>query len=855
MTGLTPAHAAAVAFLENDICTVPPAEDGSKRPITAWKMFQRERPERSRVDAWYERGSSGVGVICGAVSGNLEMFEFDEIATYDAFLDIANRGNLGDIVDRIRTGYEEVTPGGGVHWFIRCSEIDGNTDLAKRPKLPHEMRDEFDKFQVLIQTRGEGGFAITAPSNGRVHPSGGQYVLRAGGPATIATITTEERHDLHDLARWFDQMPKEAPREPRPTSAATGTRPGDDFSARADWGDDVLTPHGWRYLFTRADVDYWRRPGKDRGISATTNYAGSGLLYVFTSSTAFSSEKSYSKFGAYAVLEHGGDYTAAARFLAARGYGTSDPPPEPDQSSTPPPAETTRGDDGGERHHASDLGNARRLVSRHGGDIRYCYPWAKWLVWDGLRWRVDDSGEIFRRAKETVATTYREAAAADDATERKELARHALRSEGEARINAMVSLAESESGIPVQPDDLDRSPWLLTVGNGTVNLQTGKLQEHDRTDLITKLAPVTYDESAPCPTWTAFLDRVLAEKADLIEFVQRAIGYSLTGRTTERCAFILWGVGRNGKSTLLETMTTTMGDYADRTPTETLLAKRDTGIPNDVAALKSLRFVFAAESEEGRRLDEAKVKDLTGGDTISARFMRGEWFSFRPQFKIWLGTNHKPVIRGTDHAIWDRLRLIPFTVRIPEDEQDKDLRDKLLAEAPGILAWAVQGCLSWQRDGLGAPNDVTAATAAYRTEQDVFGSFITDACVEHANARITAKDLHAAYQQWCEETGERPLTQKAVGQRLGERGFDSVRTGKARTRTWLGIGLRDDSTPPDDEVKADAFEEADACGRDIRHNSSFFSRETVMPENASARVRQQNASAYDGNHGEDRWTR
>jgi len=530
-----------------------------------------------------------------------------------------------------------------------------------------------------------------------------------------------------------------------------------------------------------------------------------------------------------------------------------EPPPEPSHPDPPPLAVTTSGDD--TRHHASDLGNARRLVSRHGGDIRYCYPWAKWLVWDGRRWKLDDSGEIYRRAKETVAAIYREAAAADDATERKDLAKHALRSEAEARINAMVSLAESEPGIPVRPDDLDRNPWLLTVGNGTVNLQTGQLQAHDRTDLITKLAPVIYDELATCPTWDAFLDRVLASKSDLVDFVQRAIGYSLTGRTVERVAFILHGVGRNGKTTLLETMTATMGDYGDRTPTETLLAKRDTGIPNDVAALKSLRFAFASEAEEGRRLDEAKVKDLTGGDTISARFMRGEWFSFRPEFKLWLGTNHKPVIRGTDHAIWDRLRLIPFEVRIPEHEQDKNLRDKLLAEAPGILAWAVQGCLSWQRDGLGAPQDVTAATAAYRTEQDVLGSFIADACVEHADARVTAKDLHLAYQQWCDETGERPLTQKAVGQRLAERGFESARMGKARTRTWLGIGLRGDSDMPDDGAMADAFGEADASGRDIRHNSSFFSRETDMPENASARVRQQNASAYDGNHGEDQWTR
>jgi len=787
MTGLSPAHAAAVAFLDHDISTVPPAEDGTKMPITAWKMFQRQRPERGRIDGWYERGCSGVGVICGAVSGNLEMFEADDADTFAAFVAMAQETGLGELITRIREGYEETTPSGGVHLFYRCDEIAGNARLAARPKLPHEMEHEHDRVRVLLETRGQGGFVITAPSNGRVHPSGGRYVLRSGGPATIARITPEERRDLFDLARWFDQMPKEPSREPRPTSAATGTRPGDDFNARADWGDDVLTPHGWRYLFTRADVDYWRRPGKDRGISATTNYAGSGLLYVFTSSTEFSSEKSYTKFGAYAVLEHGGDHNAAARFLAAQGYGKKDTPPEPDRPSTPPAA-TPADDDGGERHHASDLGNARRLVGRHGGDIRYCHVWGRWLVWDGRRWRSDDSGEIYRRAKETVGAIYREAAAASDEDERKSLAKHALRSEAEARIKAMVSLAESEPGVSVRPDDLDRDPWLMTVGNGTLNLQTGELQTHDRTDLITKLAPVRYDESATCPTWLAFLDRVLAGKSDLIDFVQRAIGYSLTGRTVERVAFILHGVGRNGKSTLLETVSDAVGDYGIRTPTETLLARREAGIGNDVAQLKGMRYVFASEADEGRRLDEAKVKDLTGGDTVSARFLYSEAFTFRPEFKLWLGTNHKPVVRGTDEAIWDRLKLIPFEVRIPEHEQDKTLRDKLKAESPGLLAWAVQGCLSWQRDGLGAPRAVEAATAAYRTEQDVFGAFLDDACLLKPELTVTAKDLYSAYQRWCEESGEKPMSQKAIGQRLTERGLEQIRL-TGGTRAWRGVAL------------------------------------------------------------------
>ena len=329
----------------------------------------------------------------------------------------------------------------------------------------------------------------------------------------------------------------------------------------------------------------------------------------------------------------------------------------------------------------------------------------------------------------------------------------------------------------------------------------------------------------------------MAGNADLIEFLQRAIGYSLTGDTSERAFLILHGAGRNGKSTLLETVRAVLGpDYADRTRTETLLAKKEGEIPNDVAKLRGLRFVTASEADEGRRLAEATIKDLTGGDAISARFMRAEWFSFLPQFKLWLGTNHRPVIRGTDNAVWDRIRLVPFDVRIPEAEQDKHLRDKLLAEAPGILAWAVEGCRSWRQDGLGAPREVREATAGYRGEMDVLGAFLDDCCIVDPNAHAAAKDLYAAYTRWCDENGERSLSQKAVGQRLAERGFDAVRMGKSRSRYWVGVGVRDAGS-------ADASEPADASGRGFQHERADTASRGDNRENASKRVRQENASA------------
>lgn len=440
------------------------------------------------------------------------------------------------------------------------------------------------------------------------------------------------------------------------------------------------------------------------------------------------------------------------------------------------------------RHlHQTDLGNAERLVSRHGAGLRYCHPWRRWLAWDGRRWAIDDTGEIRRRAKDTTRAIYAEASQLADENARKSRAKWAMGSENRARLDAMIYLAQAETGIPVIPDELDADPSLLTVNNGTLDLRTGMLRPHDPADFITKLAPVDYDPEAEAPIWTAFLNRIMADNETLIAFLQRAVGYSLTGDVGERVLFFLYGCGANGKSTFLEAIRAMAGDYGLRTPTETLMIKRHGAIPNDVARLKGARLVTAAESDEGKRLAEAVIKDLTGGDTIAARFMRAEWFDFRPQCKIWLATNHKPEVRGTDKAIWDRIRLVPFEVIIPEAEQDKRLVEKLKKELGGILAWAVRGALEWYKHGLGIPAEVTAATAGYREEMDTLGAFMVDRCVLKPTAQGTAKALYNAYKSWCEGNGERLISKRAFGLRLAERGFKRYSDGRARS--WIGIGL------------------------------------------------------------------
>ena len=439
------------------------------------------------------------------------------------------------------------------------------------------------------------------------------------------------------------------------------------------------------------------------------------------------------------------------------------------------------------RFNLTDLGNAERFIAHHGEDVRYCYPWRKWLIWTGAKWERDEAGRVYRLAKETVRGIYREASDEEDEDRRKALAKHARASESETRIRAMVELAKPE--IPVAPDELDADPWLLNCENGTITLRSGELREHRREDLITKIAPVEYDPAAAAPTWEAFLERVLPGE-ELRRFVQRAAGYSATGSTSEQCMFIHHGPGANGKSTYQETISAALGDYAMRTPTETLLVKRPGGVPNDVARLKGARYVTASETEEGRRLAESLVKDLTGQDTISARFMWAEWFDFKPTHALHLSTNHRPEIRGSDAAIWRRIRLVPWSVTIPPAEQDRKLPEKLRAELPGVLAWIVRGCLEWQREGLRAPEEVRQATKAYRAEMDVLAAFLADCCLRDEDETAFAGELWGAWKRWCEETGEQAGTQKRFGGRLAERGFLNHRDSRTGRKMWSGLALR-----------------------------------------------------------------
>ena len=421
----------------------------------------------------------------------------------------------------------------------------------------------------------------------------------------------------------------------------------------------------------------------------------------------------------------------------------------------------------------TDLANGKRFAGRFGDRVRWCHPWGKWLAWDGKRWKIDGVCRVERYGKAVGDRLWDELAEALTTLDAKTLAearsfcKYAAGANG---VKNLLVMARSEPGIPVLPEQLDTNPFLLNVRNGTLNLRTGGLKPHDREDYITKLCPVSYDAAAGCPVWEGFLGRVLDGNRELIAYLRRVVGYSLTGDVSEQCMWFLHGSGANGKSTFLRVLLDILGDYAIQSVAELFVSRSHESHPTERADLFGKRLVATIEVDQGKRIAESIFKQLTGGDKIRARRMREDFWEFDPTHKLYLAANHKPVVRGTDLAMWRRIKLVPFNVTIPPAEQDKSLPDKLRAELPGILAWAVRGCLEWQNEGLGEPAAVRAATEQYRSESDLLAAFLADRCVVGDKRKCKFADLYAAYKEW---SGDRQTTRPAFIDRLKERGLDN----------------------------------------------------------------------------------
>jgi putative DNA primase/helicase len=821
---------AALAWHDAGCAVLPVRADGSKAPLVAWRKYQQQRADREQVAAWFESGAPGIGVVCGAASGGLEMLELEGRAVEEGLgaklVELVNAAGLGEVWQRVAvSGYAERTPSGGIHLLYRVDggRVEGNLKLARRPATEGELtEDATDKIKTLAETRGEGGYTIVAPSHSAVHDSGASWVaLRQSTPARIPQITVADRDALVAVVRCMDVVPPPPPRTPRATPepiTAAGTTPGDDYEGRTDWRD-ILEPAGWVLIYATGRTRYWRRPGKRSGISATTGRAGRDRLFVFSSSTVFDAETSITKFHAYAVLHHHGDHTAAASALRRAGFGTNADTPAPPASGDPSPgaagpqqatAPSKPQDHDGRDSPAqvvnepsrsvaawgpTEDGLAMALVAHHGNELRFCPDRGKWLLWTGHRWAWDDAErhrELIRGLARQLPQTGRW----------RRFKGQALSAGG---VSGVARLARSDPAVTVPLPDLDARPYELNTPGGVVDLRTGEIRASDPYGLHTRSTAVAPDFDRPAERFDRFLQDTFGDDHDLAGYVQRLMGVSAIGSVLEQILPFAHGPGANGKSTLMEAVMHALGrgdgGYAIAAPSEMLMVRKHAEHPAELAQLSGARLVVCSELDDGQRFAEAKVKQLTGRDSINARFMRRDPFTFIPSHTLWLLGNYMPSARAGGPAFWRRVRLLPFTRVIEADKQNRSLGEELAGEAAAVLAWIVRGAADYRRGGIREPAAVTSATAAYARDEDSLGQFVDEQCRRVAGSpsvRVPTTVLRLAYEQWCEELGEVPVSAKRLTQQLRARwGVTDTRGAKGR-RLYAGIALlsADGGEPP-----------------------------------------------------------
>ena len=448
------------------------------------------------------------------------------------------------------------------------------------------------------------------------------------------------------------------------------------------------------------------------------------------------------------------------------------------------------------RFTLTDLGNAERLIARHGQDLRYHVDAGQWLHWNGKLWKMDSTGGVHRLACTVVRSMSKDADTLPAGEERGTLFKHMIKSESAPRLSAMVELAQLRPGIPVTTGKLDSNAWALNVQNGTLDLRTGTLQQHERNDLLTKCAPVAYHPAAACPRWEQFLREVFCEEQELIDYVQRLAGYCLSGDTREQCLVFMVGKGANGKSVLLETLRALLGAYAQDTSFASFLERRDTSTA-DLAGLVGARLVTASEGDASTAFNEAMLKRLTGGDAITCRYLYHDFFSYTPTFKIFFATNEVPRLTSQGYAMRRRVHILPFSrtfYAVGDGKtplRDEHLREKLRKELPGILTWAVRGCLDWQQQGLNPPGRILEETRELFESFDSLADFLDEVCVIHPKAMVETGALWRSYLSWCEENDRQPAFRQPQGfsRNLGQReGINATR--KHEGRCLQGIGLK-----------------------------------------------------------------
>jgi putative DNA primase/helicase len=715
-----------------------PLAPGTKRPLIAKASggngCKDATTDEAKIREWWQaEPRANVGIATGKISG-IDVLDPDGEAGADTAKKLAKEfGGFGDTL-RVRTP-------NGWHIYFR-----------HRPGLKNKTR-------------------ILGPDSGLDLRTDGGYVVAPGSVVGGTTYVAKTAFTVTDWPEWMHPfLPQKGTKHA--TRATHGAAP--DLAG--------FTPYGKAAFHSLTTEIQQARPGT-RNETVNRIAFRAGQLHA----AGEIPDCLDSLIGLCPVND---DFSLSeATKTATRGWqdGLAHPrgaPPrttthhhEPEPEAEQPPEPTPE--------RLTDLGNARRLVRMFGKDLRFTSTHG-WFVWDGTRWAKDDLNVAQLRAKAAVESLWEEIAYAPP-DERKALVRHASGSQSNRGIQACLALAASEPETAIRFKEFDQHAGLINCPNGILELKTGILHPHGRDFLITRLTGAEYDAAAACPSWTTFLEQILPDPATRA-FVQKYAGYSLSGSKTAQCFAFLYGTGANGKSTFLDTLCNVFGDYAISTPFDTFLARQAGQATNDLARLAGARLVRASEPDEGVTFSESTIKTATGGEPISARFLHREFFDFTPEFALWLSGNHQPRVKGTDHGIWRRIRLVPFTVRI--DKPDETLKDRLMAESKGILAWAVAGYQAYLRDGMAPPEAIKTATAQYRQDQDTLGQFLEDRCVLGVEQTVAVTKLREVYKQWCDDTDEFAVSQRRFKARLMEHGCVQSSTGKARF--WRGIGVVDE---------------------------------------------------------------
>ena len=469
------------------------------------------------------------------------------------------------------------------------------------------------------------------------------------------------------------------------------------------------------------------------------------------------------------------------------------PPPQNTSNEVPAIENATVGETGQRRYYTyDDTGNALRFRDANAGLIHYNHVDGCWIYWDGVRWASDENGEIKRRADKMLADMAKDLKEMQDDPAYNAYKKHLSRSRSHRGKEGFIAEARHLEGVPVLPSEMDRAWNAFNVRNCLISLKTGRTAEHDKKYMISKLAPVTYDENAKCPRWDRFIEEITCGDKSLQLYLQRMIGYCMTAYTKEQCMFFLYGNGSNGKSVFVDTIAYMLGEYAASCQPETVMMRdRNNTARGDLARLKGARMVVTSEPNDGCRLDEGIVKQMTGGteNRLTARFLYGREFEFSPEFKIVMSTNYKPVIKGTDNGIWRRVRLIPFTAEFTKENRDPQLIEKLRRELPGILNWAIAGAVGWCKEGLPPCAIIDEAGQEYRSEMDRVQQFLDDCTTRSESSSTQASTLYKCYKAWCSEQGDRfPVGSTKFFMELKRR-FKSRKT--EAYNEYIGIKIND----------------------------------------------------------------